>query len=69
MLGTFLHGFFDSAVLRERLLKLLFEEKGKKLPPLSLEEASVCREKELDRLAEVLRERLDWELIYRSIGI
>ena len=69
VLGTFLHGFFDSAVLRERLLKLLFEEKGKKLPPLSLEEASVCREKELDRLAEVLRERLDWELIYRSIGI
>ena len=68
-LGTFLHGFFDSAVLRERLFAILFEEKGKKLPALSLEEASVRREKELDRLAEVLRDCLDWELIYRSIGV
>ena len=69
VLGTFLHGFFDSAVLRERLLKILFKRKGKKLPPLSLEEASVRQEKELDHLAKVLRESLDWELIYRSIGV
>jgi adenosylcobyric acid synthase len=68
VLGTYLHGFFDSVEVRRKLLSILAERTGKKLLPAAMEDAFEKQEKELDRLADLLRESLDWELIHRIIG-
>lgn len=69
VLGTYIHGIFDSAELTQALLKLIFDRKGIKEPVPEIESADVHQEKELNRLADVLRQSLDWEMIYRIIGI
>ena len=79
VLGTYLHGLFDEAPLRSALLDLLRKRKGgacavagaaEALHTLSgLESARQMQDRQLDMLADVLRESLDWDLIYRAIGI
>ena len=41
----------------------------KKMDVPVVEELSVTQDRELDRLADVLRQSLDLELIYRIIGL
>jgi adenosylcobyric acid synthase len=69
VLGTYIHGIFDSADLTQALLKLVYDKKGITEPVPEIEGAFVHQEKELNRLADVLRQSLDWEMIYRIIGI
>lgn len=61
--GTYVHGIFDNEDLAYRLVSAIAESKG-----LSLEGEAVdyhaFKEKEYDKLADVVRESLDMEYIY-----
>ncbi|MCR4590918.1 MAG: cobyric acid synthase [Lachnospiraceae bacterium] len=63
VLGTYIHGFFDSPELVRRLLTYLYQKRGDSVPDLQIEDPRDRTEKELDRLADVLRENLDMDLI------
>ncbi len=79
VLGTYLHGIFDEPEFREALLELLRERKGNlsfggnavrySCAPVIMESARQRQERQLDILADVLRESLDWKLIYKAIGL
>ena len=69
VLGTYIHGIFDTAEVTGALLQIIYDKKGIKTPVPEIESAFVHQEKELNKLADVLRQSLDWELIYRAIGI
>ena len=64
VLGTYIHGIFDSPEFTARLLKILYDKKGIRREIPKIESAEVTREKELDKLADVLRQSLDLEMIY-----
>lgn len=68
VLGTYLHGLFDSPQLVERLVRLLMEEKGLHwdgaLPKESLWD---YKQRQYDKLAQTLRESLNLEKIYEII--
>ncbi len=67
VLGTYLHGFFDSAEVTKAIIRILYKRKCLSMPELSITSAAARREAELNRLADALREHLDWELIRRTI--
>ncbi len=69
VLGTYLHGIFDDPPLRNALLRLLCANKGVPAPEFHEESAEDFQERQIDLLADVLEESLDWELIHRAIGI
>ncbi len=69
VLGTYIHGIFDSPEFTQKLIGILYDKKGFNIAVPEMESASVIRERELDKLADVLRENLDFELIYKVIGI
>ncbi len=69
VLGTYIHGIFDTAEVTRALLQIIYDKKGIKEPVPEIEDAFLHQEKELNKLADVLRQSLDWELIYRAIGI
>lgn len=66
VVGTYVHGIFDSAEVCSRLVRALYERKG-----LSYTENALSREehkqRQYDILADRVRESLDMELIYRII--
>ena len=69
VLGTYIHGIFDSPEFTQKLFEILYDKKGLKKAIPVMESASVIRERELEKLADVLRENLDFELIYEAIGL
>ena len=69
VLGTYIHGFFDSADICRRFLRMVCDRKRITMPELQIEDARCFLDRELDRLADILRESLDLELIYKAIGI
>lgn len=62
--GSYLHGLFDNEILTESLLERLAEKKGVCLesPKESLAE---YKERQYDKLADLVRSSLDMEQIYR----
>ena len=66
VLGTYLHGLFHNRDLRRSILEELARRKGIALPRVS---GVVSREQEYDKLAVLVREHLDLELIYRIAGL
>lgn len=69
VLGTYIHGLFDEPEFTEKLMQILYDKKGIKEKIPLIEAAEIHQDKELNRLADVLRESLDWQLIYDAIGI
>ena len=79
VLGTYLHGIFDEPELRGALIHLLRERRHGDFEGAwetdtlqrteRMESARQMQERQLDLLADVLRANLDWELIYRAIGV
>ncbi len=69
VLGTYMHGIFDNPEFTKGIINILYEKKGKKAPNLIIENSSVKQDRELDKLADVLQEHLDWKLIHRAIGL
>ena len=68
VLGTYLHGLFDTPAVVERLVDVLLARRG--LPPadVAVEPAAAIRDRELDRLAAAIRTHLDLPAIYRILN-
>jgi adenosylcobyric acid synthase len=62
--GTYIHGLFDNPGFRRSILDRLRERRG--LPPLG-RPAPFDRQAEYDRIAQVLREHLDFRFLIRLI--
>ena len=64
VVGTYLHGIFDDVDFTRSLLNNIREAKGLEKVKSSVASFEEFKQKEYDRLAEVLREHLDIEKIY-----
>ena len=67
VLGTYLHGLFDTGELVERLAAWLMTEKGLSPENIRVESQDSYREGQYDLLARVVREHLDMEALYRAM--
>ncbi|KOR24781.1 cobyric acid synthase [Clostridium sp. FAM 1755] len=67
VMGTYIHGVFDGVAFREKIINELRVKKG--LNKKKSEVYEHMREKELDKLADTVRQSLDMEKIYSIIGI
>ena len=68
MLGTYVHGFFDSEEVLGALITLLCARKGVAAPaPAQYQSYKCAREAEYDRLAATVRASLDMEAVYRIL--
>ncbi|MBX6395569.1 MAG: cobyric acid synthase CobQ, partial [Alicyclobacillaceae bacterium] len=67
--GTYVHGIFDRYEFRRRWLNCVRRDKG--LPPLEGggRDMYAVREEAFDRLADLLREHVDWDRIYALIDL
>jgi adenosylcobyric acid synthase len=67
IMGTYIHGIFDSIYFRQYIVNMLREKKG-----ISLKKSQIyenIREKEIDKLADIVRSSIDIEGIYKLMGI
>lgn len=67
VMGTYIHGVFDSVYFREYIINLLRNKKGINLKRSKTYEK--IRENELDKLAAIVREALDMDSIYKIMGL
>lgn len=67
IMGTYIHGIFDSIYFREFIINSLREKKGLNFKKSVVYES--LREKELDKLADIVRNSLDMKSIYEFMGI
>ncbi len=67
IMGTYIHGVFDGVEFREHILNELRAKKGIE-PKKSVVYESI-REKELDRLAEIVRKSIDINKLYKIMGL
>ena len=65
--GTYFHGLFDNGDFTYALLSHIAEKKGIALSEVS--DIKEYREKEYDKLADLIRNNIDMKEIYRIIGI
>ena len=65
-LGTYLHGLFHNRTVRRSMLEYVARHKGVTLPSAGEE---VEPSAEYDKLAALVREHLDMELVYRVTGL
>ena len=67
VIGSYLHGIFDNDEFRLGLINKLRENKG--LSPMLAEElSSVDKEREYDKLADLFREHIDMDLIFKAVS-
>jgi len=67
VLGTYLHGLFDADGFRRWFVDQLRMDKG--LSPLEIARPVFGLEDALDHLASVVREAVDMDAVYRSLGL
>jgi len=71
VLGTYLHGLFDDGQLAEALVRQARKLKGLPETPVSAEQVAVnmkaYREQQFDILAQMVRESLDMDAVYRIL--
>ena len=67
VIGSYLHGFFDTASSREAMLRLLCERKGIEPDALTAFDYAAYKEQQYDLLADAVRKGFDMELIYRIL--
>ena len=65
-LGTYLHGLFLNRAVRRSILEFAASRKGMSLPPAS---DDIEPSAEYDKLAALVREHLNMELVYRVTGL
>jgi adenosylcobyric acid synthase len=68
-LGTYVHGIFTSGTFRTRLLQLLFARKEIAWEDKNGEDYLAYKNRQYDLLADLVRENMDMEQVYRIIGI
>jgi len=67
VMGTYIHGVLDGIQFREYVVNRL---RRKKALPLKVSNPyESLREKELDKLADIVRESLDMKAIYEFMGV
>ena len=62
--GTYIHGFFDRGEIAETVVRSLARRKGIEYRGGEAVDHSEFREREFDRLAEILRSSLDMDHVY-----
>lgn len=67
-LGSYLHGIFDEEEFRSAFVRMLCEKKGIPYHSGNMVSYEEYREKQFDKLADILRESIDMEKIYELIG-
>lgn len=67
IMGTYIHGIFDSIYFRQFIANMLREKKGINAKKALIYEN--VRERELDRLADIVRNSVDIEAIYKIMGL
>lgn len=67
VMGTYIHGVFDNVDFREAVVNKLRKKKGLELKKSNHYEN--LRERELDKLADLVRASLDMEKIYKIMGL
>ncbi len=67
IMGTYIHGFFDGTDFREHLFNDIRTSKG--LPEKKSSSYESKREKELDKLADIVRNNIDMNKIYDIMGL
>jgi adenosylcobyric acid synthase len=66
VLGTYIHGLFHNQELRRGILRQIAQTKGQ---PISFSNDEHQRDAEYDRLANLVRDSLDMELVYAIAGL
>ena len=66
--GTYIHGIFDKKEIAETVIKTLADKKGVEISDDNLMDYASFKEKEYDRMADILREHLDMEKIYGMLN-
>lgn len=67
VMGTYLHGLFDSAPFTQALVDMLLARKGMSGTRINAQDRAARREQQLDMLADTLRTSLDMDLVYRIL--
>ncbi len=67
IMGTYIHGIFDGVEFREHMVNKLRIKKG--LDPKKSKVYECLREKEIDKLAGIVRDNIDMDVIYKVLGI
>lgn len=65
--GTYVHGIFDRGEIAKTVVRALADRKGIKLAETQAADHREFKEKEYDRLADILRSSLDMERIYAML--
>lgn len=67
VLGTYVHGFFDSPQVAAAIAKLLFEAKGVDASQITVRSTREWKESQYNLLADLLRENLDMQAVYQIL--
>lgn len=67
--GTYIHGFFDSEQIADTIVGALRKKKGLPSQPGTAFSYQDYKEKQYDRLADLLRESLNMDRIYSLMGL
>ena len=67
IMGTYIHGILDGVEFREYIVNTLRIKKA--MEPKKSKTYESLREKEIDKLADIVRESLDMDAIYKIMGI
>jgi len=67
VMGTYIHGILDGVGFREYMINTLRIKKA--MEPKKSKIYESLREKELDKLADIVRESIDMDAIYKILGI
>lgn len=67
--GTYVHGIFESSSFTESFLKLLFAKKGMNYENQKHEGWLTYKNRQYDKLADLIRANMDMKLLYHVIGL
>jgi cobyric acid synthase CobQ len=65
--GTYVHGIFDSVKLQETIINSLLKKKGLSIDSLKLIDSKKYKEDQYNKLADVIRQNMDMELINKLL--
>ena len=66
--GSYIHGIFDAPGVADRMLQILCQRKGVDFGALETFDPEAYKQQQYDKLADVVRQGLDMELIYRILN-
>ena len=67
--GTYVHGLFDTKEIAAGVIDAVAKKAGKRIDTSGMIDMEDVNEKQYDALADVLRQRLDIDIIYALMGI